>query len=81
MTWITGGNRSIARINNSTEIAEAFNKFFAEIGPELSWDIEEVGTSFDKFVNQTSSCFSFQRVTQLHVLTHLNQLCKKEATS
>ena len=69
-----------ARINNSTEIAEGFNKFFAEIGPDLSRDIEVVGTFFDEIVNQTSSCFSFQRATQLHILSHLNQLYKKEAT-
>ena len=37
------------RITNSTEIAEGLNKSFAEIGPELSKDIEE-DTSFDEFV-------------------------------
>ena len=68
------------RITNSTEIAEGLNKFFAEIGPELSRDIEEVDTSFDEFVNQASSCFGFQRVTQLHVLSQLNKLCKRKAT-
>jgi len=57
-----------ARITNSTEIAEGFNKFFAEIGPELSRDIVEVDTSFDEFDNQASSCFNFQRVTQLDVI-------------
>lgn len=36
-----------ARITNSIEIGEGFNKFGAEIGPELSRDIEEVGASFD----------------------------------
>ena len=69
-----------ARITNSTEIAEGFNKFFAEIGPELSRDIEEADTSFDEFVNQASSCFSFHRVTQLHVLSQLNKLSKRKAT-
>ena len=69
-----------ARITNSTEIAEGFNKFLAEIGPELSRDIEEVDTSFDEFVNQASSCFSFQPVTQLHILSQLNKLCKRKAT-
>ena len=68
------------RITNSTEIAEGFNKFFSEIGPELSRDIEEVGTSFDEYIYQTSNCFSFQRVTQSHVLSHLNKLCKRKAT-
>ena len=50
-----------ARTTNSTEIAEGFNKFFAETGSDLSRDIEEVGASFCEFVDQTSSCFSFQR--------------------
>ena len=59
-----------AGITNSTELAEGFNRFFAEIGPELSRDKEEVDTSFGEFVNPDSSCFSFQRVTQL------TQLCK-----
>ena len=48
-----------ARITNSTEIAEGVNKFFAEIGPELSRDIEEVDSSFDEFVNQASSFLVF----------------------
>ena len=41
-----------ARITYSTERAEGFNKFFAEIGPELSRNIEEVGTFFDEFVTK-----------------------------
>ena len=71
-----------AKITNSTEIAEGFNNFFAEIdiGPDLSRYIGEVDTSFDEFVNQASSCFSFQRVTQLHVSFQLNKLCKRKAT-
>ena len=56
-----------ARITNSTEIAEGFNKFFTEIGLE-------VDTSYDEFVNQASSCFTFQGITQLHVLSQLNKL-------
>ena len=51
-----------------------------EIGPELSRDIEEVRTSFGEYIYQTSNCFSFQRVTQLHVLSHLNKLCERKAT-
>ena len=62
------------RITNSAEIAEGFNKIFAEIGPELSRDIEEVGSSFNEFVIPTNICLSFQHVTQLHVLSHLNKL-------
>jgi len=69
-----------ARITNSNEIAEGFNKFFAEIGPEFSRNIEDVDTSFDEFVNEASSCFNFQRVTELDVSFHLNKLCKRKAT-
>ena len=69
-----------AKKTNSTEIEKGFNKFFAEIGPDLLRDIEEVDNSFDEFANQASSCFSFQRVTQLHVLFQLNKFCKKKAT-
>ena len=36
-----------ARITNSNKLAEGFNKFFAEIGPELSRDIEEVASSME----------------------------------
>ena len=60
-----------ARITNSNEIAEGFNKFFAEIGPELSRDIEEVHTFFDEFDSQASRCFNFQRVTQLDVIVKM----------
>ena len=59
-----------ARITNSTEIADGFNKLFAEIGHVLSRDTEEVDSSFGEFVNQTSDSFSFQRVAPLHVLSH-----------
>ena len=66
-------------MTNSTEIAEGFNKCFAEIGPEFSRDIE-VDNSFDEFLNQASSCFNFQRVTELDVSSQLNKLCKRKAT-
>ena len=43
------------KLTNPTEIAEGFNKFFAEIGPKLSENIEDIDTCFDEFVNQTIS--------------------------
>ena len=39
-----------------------------------------MGTSFDEFVNQVNCCFSFRRLTRLHVLSQLNKLCKRKAT-
>ena len=67
-TWeiineVTGGKSEKAIINelefedkkltDPTEIAEGFNKFFAEIGPKLSENIEDIDTCFDEFVNQS----------------------------
>ena len=39
-----------------------------------------MGSSFNEVVIPTNICFSFQHVTQLHVLSHLNKLCKRKAT-
>ena len=41
------------KLIDQTEIAEGFNKFFAEIGPKLSENIEDTDTCFDEFVNQS----------------------------
>ena len=35
------------KLTDTTEIAEGFNKFFAEIGPKLSESIEDTDTCFD----------------------------------
>ena len=43
------------KLTDPTEIAEGFNKFFAEISPKLSENIEDIDTCFDKFVNQSIS--------------------------
>ena len=37
------------KLTDPTEIAEGFNRFFAEIGPKLSENIEDIDTCFDKF--------------------------------
>ena len=41
------------KLTDPTEIAEGFNKFFAEIGPKLSENIEDIDNCFDKFVNES----------------------------
>ena len=43
------------KLTDPTEIAEGFNKFFAEIGPKLSENIEDIDICFDEFVNQSST--------------------------
>ena len=43
------------KLTDPTEIAEGFNKFFVEISPKLSENIEDIDTCFDEFVNQSIS--------------------------
>ena len=69
------------KLTDPTEIAEGFNKFFAEIGPKLSENIEDIDTCFDEFVNQSiSGSFSFQQISPSLVSSHLGKLCMKKAT-
>ena len=91
-TWeiinkVTGGKSEKAVINelefedkkltDPTEIAEGFNKFFAEIGPKLSENIEDIDPCFDEFVNQSiSGSSSFQQISQSLV----RKLCIRKAT-
>ena len=69
------------KLTDPTEIAEGFNKFFAEIGPKLSENIEDIDTCFDEFVNQSiSGNFSFQKISPSLVSSHLRKLCMRKAT-
>ena len=69
------------KLTDPTEIAEGFNKFFAEIGPKLSENIEDIDTCFDEFVNQSiSGNFSFQQISPSLVSSNLRKLCMRKAT-
>ena len=69
------------KLTDPTEIAEGINKFFAEIGPKLSKNIEDIDTFFDEFVNQSiSGSFSFQQISPYLVSSHLCKLCMRKAT-
>ena len=60
------------KLTDPSEIAEGFNKFFAEIGPKLSENTEDTDTCFDEFVNQSiSGNFSFQQISPSLVSSHL----------
>ena len=55
--------------------------FFAEIGPKLSENIEDLDICFDEFVNQSiSGNFSFQQISPSLVSSHLRILCIRKAT-
>ena len=72
------------KMNNQVEIAETFNKFFSEIGPELSKEIEDVDISYmyEEFLSKTNEgfSFSFEIISQSQVLLHLSKLSKSKAT-
>ncbi|XP_015768412.1 PREDICTED: RNA-directed DNA polymerase from mobile element jockey-like [Acropora digitifera] len=69
------------KLTDPTEIAEGFNKLFAEIGPKLSENIEDIDICFDEFVNQSiSGNFSFQQISPSLVSSYLRKLCIRKAT-
>ena len=67
-------------MNIPVEIAETFNRFFSEIGPELSKEMEDVDISYEEFISETSEEFSFEIISQSQVLLHLSKLSKSKAT-
>ena len=68
------------KLTDPTEIAEGFNKFFAEIGPKLSENIEDIEISFEEFENQSiSGNSSFQQISPSLVSSHLRKLCIRKA--
>ena len=68
------------KLTDPTEIAEGFNKFFAEIGPKLSENIEDSDTCFDEFVNQSiSGNFTFQQISPSLVSPHLRKFMLEES--
>lgn len=44
----------ISTDNNPIEVAEAFNKYFSEIGLNLPNDVENVDTNFNRFLTGTA---------------------------
>ena len=68
------------KTNNPIEIAESFNKFFFEIGPELSKQIKDVDVSYEEFLSETNEEFHFETIAQSQVLWHLTKLCRSKVT-
>ena len=56
------------KTNNPIEIAETFNKFFSEVGPELSKQIKDVDVSYEEFLSETNEEFHFETIAQSQVL-------------
>ena len=67
-------------VNEPKEIAEKFNHYFVEIGPELARDIREPNVSFTNFLSSHDGLFTFSEVESSSVSTLLSKLCKSKAT-
>lgn len=73
-------DRNGERIDGPSRIAEAFNDYFSEIGPELAKNVKGVPNSFTEYLSQTDLRFCLQKTNKSQVLTHLSKLCKAKAT-
>ena len=68
-------------LTNHEDIAEGFNEYFSNIGPNLAGNIDSSNYNFEKHVKNAKSEFSaFQHVTVSHVSHLLHGLSSNKAT-
>ena len=67
-------------LNNPTEVAEEFNQYFAEIGPELAKNIQNVNTCYKNYLSNTEKQFSLKETNCSTVSSLLSRLCRSKAT-
>lgn len=72
-------NLNDTKITDADEIAETFNKYFCEIGYELSSGLPETRKSYTEFVNPATCTFSLKTVNTETVLKFLKDICPKKA--
>ena len=74
------------KINNvsifsSEEMADAFNEYFVQIGPNLACSLAVSDVTFDQFVSPTQSVMSrFKLASANNLFKLLNDLCSTKAT-
>ena len=65
-------------LNDSLEIANGFNTFFAGIGPKLASEIEVSDINFESFLlNANPNSFEFSRISEIDILNICKQLKPK----
>ena len=65
-------------IRDNLDIANGFNKFFAQIGPNLASDVELSDVSYETFLpNSNPVNFQFERVSEVEILRICRQLKPK----
>ncbi|CAB4007436.1 Hypothetical predicted protein [Paramuricea clavata] len=67
-------------LTDPTEVANSFNKFFSEIGPDLSDKLPEPDYLPESYVNPINSEFYFQTITETEVFKLLTTLKTSKAT-
>ena len=68
-------------LTNPKDIAEGFNDYFSNIGPNLASQINTSNLNFETYVKNTESEFTaFQPVTVNHVYQLLTGLSSNKAT-
>ena len=68
-------------LTNSKDIAEGFNQYFSNIGPELASKLGTLNCNFQEFINKPKSEFStFQPITKNKVYKMLCNLSSGKST-
>ena len=68
-------------LTNPQDIAEGFNDYFSNIGPDLASKINTANYNFETYTKKAKSEFAaFQPVVVSHVCRLLHGLCSKKAT-
>ena len=69
------------KVNSPEELADAFNKYFVNIGPQLAHKMNSTNVSFENFVTPSSSVFSeFHLVSSSKVFKLLSSLSSSKAS-
>ena len=57
------------QISHPVELAECFNNYFTDIGPDIAKNIDSGDRNFKDYITTTSSSFNFQTVSESNVYT------------
>ena len=65
-------------INDCLEIANGFNDFYVQVGPNLATKIEDADLNFDEFLkNKVEDDFKFSRISEVDILQIIRQMKPK----
>ncbi len=68
------------QISHPAELAECFNNYFTDIGPDIAKNIDSGDRNFKDYITTTSSSFNFQTVSESNVYRLLLSLNPRKST-